>query len=76
MVIRTDVKTSLIVFFMQRVVFHATAPNGSRNGSKNVFERSHRGGPAFCSIQIADPNGSGIVDLTGGRRGRLTGRPP
>ena len=60
MVIRTDVKTSLIVFFMQRVVFYATAPNGSRNGSKNVFERYHRGGPAFCSIRSPILTGAGL----------------
>jgi Tol biopolymer transport system component len=51
---------------VRRVVGHATDPNWAPDGSKIVFERDTKGG---CSIQISNPNGSGIVDLTAGLGG-------
>lgn len=51
---------------LRRVVAHAVDPDWAPDGSKIVFERDLKGG---CSIQISNPNGSGIVDLTGLRSG-------
>jgi len=54
---------------LQRVVAHAVHPNWAPDGSTIVFARDHASGPTFCSIQISNPDGSGIVDLTGARSG-------
>jgi Tol biopolymer transport system component len=51
---------------LRRVVAHAVDPDWAPDGSKIVFERDLKGG---CSIQISNPNGSGIVDLTAGLSG-------
>jgi TolB protein len=51
---------------LTRVVAHAVSPHWAPDGSKIVFERDH---PSGCSIQISNPNGSGVVDLTGARSG-------
>jgi Tol biopolymer transport system component len=51
---------------IKRVVAHALSPDWAPDGSTIVFERDRRSG---CSIQISNPNGSGIVDLTGTRSG-------
>ncbi|MDP9317927.1 MAG: hypothetical protein M3O94_02405, partial [Actinomycetota bacterium] len=51
---------------IKRVVAHAVAPDWAPDGSKIVFERDDTSG---CSIQISNPDGSGIVDLTGARSG-------
>jgi Tol biopolymer transport system component len=51
---------------LKRVVAHALNPDWAPDGSKIVFERDRTDG---CSIQISNPNGSGVVDLTGTRSG-------
>jgi TolB protein len=54
---------------LQRVAAHAVSPHWAPDGSMIVFERDHTSGPTFCSIEISNPDGSGIVDLTGARSG-------
>lgn len=53
---------------LQRVVAHALNPDWAPDGSTIVFTRVH--GTDTCgSIEISNPDGSGIVDLTGARSG-------
>jgi Tol biopolymer transport system component len=51
---------------LTRVAAHAVSEDWAPDGRTIVFERDHKGG---CSIQLSNPNGSGIVDLTGSRSG-------
>lgn len=41
----------------------------SPNGRRLVFEIDNAHGPAFCSVELANADGSGLVDLTGKRNG-------
>jgi TolB protein len=45
------------------------APDWSPDGSKIVFAVGHANGPLFCSIVLANSDGTGITELSGGQTG-------
>jgi Tol biopolymer transport system component len=47
----------------------ARHPHWSPDGRRIVFELDHPSGPPFSSVEVMNPDGSGLVDLTGARNG-------
>jgi TolB protein len=45
------------------------APDWSPDGSKIVFAVGHANGPLFCSIVLANSDGTGLTELSGGQTG-------
>jgi Tol biopolymer transport system component len=54
---------------LQPVAWYAADPAWSPDGTKFAFTRSHSTGPLECSIEISNPDGTGVVDLGGSRKG-------
>ena len=54
---------------LQWVVSNALNPNWAPDGRTIVFERDHASGSTSCSVEISNPDGSGVIDLTGARSG-------
>jgi len=52
-----------------RVNGDAVHPDWSPDGTRIVFELDHPHGPPFCSVEVVNADGSGLVDLTGNRNG-------
>lgn len=47
----------------------AVSPDWSPDGRTIVFELDHPSGPPYCSIELMNADGTGMVDLTGDRAG-------
>jgi Tol biopolymer transport system component len=48
---------------------NATFPHWSPDGTRIVFELDHPSGEPLCSVDLMNPDGSGLTDLTGNRNG-------
>jgi Tol biopolymer transport system component len=48
---------------------NATSPHWSPDGNRIAFELDHPTGELGCSVEIMNPDGSGLTDLTGTRNG-------
>lgn len=51
------------------VRWNALDPDWSPDGNKIVYTKQPRNGPPWCWIEMSNPNGSGVVDLSAGRHG-------
>jgi Tol biopolymer transport system component len=52
-----------------QVVGDAVNPDWSPDGRRIVFELDHPAGEPFCSVELLNADGRGLVDLTGERNG-------
>jgi Tol biopolymer transport system component len=54
---------------LRHVAWNAGDPDWAPDGTKIAFTRFHPTGPLGCSIEISNPDGTGVVDLGGSKGG-------